>query len=1342
MADQNYITRTLLCDDAILTEADLVRDDGVVVVLAEPGAGKTELLGNLARRCETEAQKASVFHAANSNESRDTLFLDALDEVPRQGSSTITNILVRAKKTGARKVVLSSRSSEWDPPQSEFVRSCFGTNPKIVRLSPLEVAEQEQLFVSHAPDEDYFAFSQQVRNFNLEPLLGNPQFLILFTEAYIEVGRNFSTKTHIFYAAVHRLAQEVNSAISQKQRPPIEKIVFWASEVFAKLLLSGTVGISTAEDASPGRFPFHNLLMPDGDDHVNWIIDTRLMKPSSNEKQHEPVHRIVAEYCAARYLAGRVNEPAGSLSVGQCLAVIAPNSTVRSELRGLIGWMATFGNSAIQEAIIELDPYSVLANGDPSCLSHPLKCRMLSRLRQIAETDPYFRGTDFRRTFSLDGFFTDEMIEVVRPMLLDNDQPQIFVNLLLEMLHGAGAVPQLAAAMRTLMLNEKVDQNTRLLAHQNLVKITGQDHQSDLQQLVRQDSINSLQISAHMFLEFGVDALSQDSLLNLFRSYNKSRQVSPHCWSQSFQQRVPFQKLIGSLKIPHTVWLLDQLTDSLNCTCGNEKYPFECHCRDAISKVVGHLLDRYFEVSQEPFGPETVWKWIRKLNFHDAVGASNSFSVQTLETNHELRQGIHRHVLGNVTDPEQIRHIQHYTFGGNFHAGLKFQTGDHRAIVDHAFERNNPCLWGNFLRSHNRYGSDRGPDVLRSHMRKQANEKPEFMGVWSKHNRYMMQEQEKAHRKNKRHDRRRRRQEARIQAHNLRYLYENRGRIERGQDLRWLQGVSQCRSSEEQNKWVDDPQLLDKAFSNSIRVIEKQLPPLRELAELECCGSRIVSCEEEILYPACLAVFRQSNSLSGISWHALAVLKAQFEWRSHDLDREIRERFEDELNTCLFGIEGGLEKFVDEYLEPQLRISKCKLPGVRWLDKPEFERLRNTRLLEWLKQYPEASIEALKILFDLSVRYCDRAGLVALINQRMGAISSSAVDQQETEDCRMRHDFWKIRHFLFSEELSEEVIRWLKSDRNRIFALEIYNDEWLFRSKAGIWPNLSAEKIFHILDAYVEEWPKVDLPSSWGSSSPKGEIAYRFLTTVIWMIKKDHPSKQIPVLNSIIEDDRFWDFHKAARHMREQARNEEVLLDFKPPSPSQIVQLLRDNQPASVESLRALLMEELDELQRKIKGSEFDPVDKYYSNGQRVDELTATKRIAEDLDYNLQARNISVTIERHMNKAKRCDITAARMFDGLKKLVVMEVKGQWNRDLFTAAAEQLDQRYSIHPDAANQGIYLVLWFGQEEMVADQKNHSFSSPDQLKEHIIKQMPEDLRKRIDVYVLDVSRKRESK
>jgi hypothetical protein len=123
-------------------------------------------------------------------------------------------------------------------------------------------------------------------------------------------------------------------------------------------------------------YPHLRSVGPD-DGIVTFALNTRLFKPTSFVNKHEPIHRIVAEYSAADFLVKRIQDPTNTLSIKRCLAVIAPNGVVRNELRGMLGWMASLGGRAIQEAIVDLDPYAVFANGDASQLLASSKERLL-----------------------------------------------------------------------------------------------------------------------------------------------------------------------------------------------------------------------------------------------------------------------------------------------------------------------------------------------------------------------------------------------------------------------------------------------------------------------------------------------------------------------------------------------------------------------------------------------------------------------------------------------------------------------------------------------------------------------------------------------------------------------------------------------------------------------------------------------------------------------------------------------------------------------------------------------------------------------------------------------------
>lgn len=277
-----YISRALLVDQETYTEEELLQVGTVFIVLAEPGAGKTELLKALAGLLQANRIRASIFQSRPGLAGAGPLVIDAIDEVARIDTVATDKIIAMASETRAATVVFAGRSAEWDRSRTAYVEQCFGTKPIVVHLQPFSEDEQRQLFENTFPCEDFKAFATEVHRFGLGPLLGNPQFLILFGEAYIESGRVFTSKAKIFSDAIRRLAHEANAERPKpKSKPPLDAIIAVAGEVFAKLLLSGATGIATVESLSDRDFPYINGLCRDAS-NAPFLIDTRLLKPSDD----------------------------------------------------------------------------------------------------------------------------------------------------------------------------------------------------------------------------------------------------------------------------------------------------------------------------------------------------------------------------------------------------------------------------------------------------------------------------------------------------------------------------------------------------------------------------------------------------------------------------------------------------------------------------------------------------------------------------------------------------------------------------------------------------------------------------------------------------------------------------------------------------------------------------------------------------------------------------------------------------------------------------------------------------------------------------------------------------
>lgn len=1324
----NYIERRLLCDEQPLSERECLNRGGVIVVLAEPGAGKSELLTSFAQQLGVMPDRASIFRHRTNIAKSAALVIDALDEVARQDQAAVDQIIVRALEQGASTVIFASRSSEWGTERSRYIESFAGKKPTLVRLRPFDEGEQRGLFETIFTGEDFDAFRAEAGRFELKPVLGNPMFFRLFVEGYIQGGKRFESKRQIFKDAIDRLASDDGKYRGSSKRPPITEIVAAASEIFAKLLLSGATGVATVERVGDRNFPYLPALC-NREQASLAALNSRLFKPGADDDHHEPVHRIVAEYCAAQYLAQRLSDPADRLSLRRCLALIAPNGVVRDELRGLLGWLAALGDLSLQRGAIELDPYAALANGDPAQLAPQSKRLLLARLQALSKSDPYFRRSDVWRQFNVSGFFAPDIVDEIKGLLASPPDGSHLLNLVLELLRGEKAVRALAAELRAVVLDPSRDLTTRLLARRCLPGVPDYDPNSDVLQLLQEGSPGSLSVAAEFVIDGSKPPLEKQLPLDLLRRLGVAKTHPRNARNRASESRHFVTELIRSLDFETTVWLLDGLTTGLTCTCGAAKH-YDCHCRSEISKIVGRLLDQYFMLSTAVHDPAQIWSWTRNLKYEREASTKESRAVQQLRANHDLRRAIHLLAFEGQTDRDQIWETILYFRWSELHAGLSFTSGDTRELADHGFLTDNVALWSSFAYPHYPYSETRGPDEFRAKSRAQAREKPAFMREWARLSRGWRETDRKSRRSSRRWKRSERRQKE-IRDANSTHLKENRALIEQGNHWGWNQKFARTylHFPEKFEEAIFDIDTAEKALSNCFVLAAPHVPTLSDLANEKGGGVA------EVLHAGCLVRLRKSASLEGIGLDVLRAVKTDLRNMKGYREGEA-ERLEAEIDSRIFRSLDDVERFALEYIEPTVMRPDGTYTTLWWLEsKSMLEPLTAKLAADWIEKFPAASSYPTDKLFDICAHHCDRSWLLDLIQRRCDECRALP-QSREGEDPDWRRKFWFLRHFFFAPEDRDGIWREVLSEPNGIFALASRADH-LRRDEARGWPALTAHKIFRILDAYIGVWPKVFLPSSWGTESPKDERAYRFLSDIVWQIEKDQPARSIPTIDRMLSDQPFEDFHIRLRSIKAAAVRKKGLQGFVEPTPSDVAILLDSGGVASVEDLRALLVEELEVIQQWLKGSETDPIEMFWPNGTRVDENTARNRIVERLLGRMTALNTSIVIEHHMAKGNRCDFTASKTIGGAKHLLVCEVKGQWHSDLYTAAAAQLDRRYAIHPDAAQQGIFLALWFGATEKVAGRAKHQIRSPVELRTSIAVAMPDDLQGFIDVFVLDLSK-----
>lgn len=392
------------------------RDDPALLLVGDAGSGKTtEFRGEcdaLAGRGEFVTAREFINLGCTTDLTEKTLFIDGLDEVRAEVGNLrkpLDAIVRRLHDLGRPRFRLSCRALDLGRTDVETLE---GVSPngsvRLVRLDPLRDSDIDELIQPlvgklveeslHKPASsegralfDAFVladgaprFLEEARRRGLGGMLPNPQSLGLLLRAVAKSGGRLpKSRREAFEQACLALAAEQNDQHLDSGRvwPEDQEIVDAASEVCALVLLSGGAGVCrhgkdrTADWAFLGNLPDHPREV------VEAVLGTTLFKAASESHRFEPVHRVVAEFLAARRLAAQM---AAGVPIRRALRLITVDSdggAVPTSLRGLAAWLSALC-PPVRRRLIHCDPVGVAAYGDTSDFSTEDKERLLAALGQ------------------------------------------------------------------------------------------------------------------------------------------------------------------------------------------------------------------------------------------------------------------------------------------------------------------------------------------------------------------------------------------------------------------------------------------------------------------------------------------------------------------------------------------------------------------------------------------------------------------------------------------------------------------------------------------------------------------------------------------------------------------------------------------------------------------------------------------------------------------------------------------------------------------------------------------------------------------------------------------------
>ena len=288
-------------------------------------------------------------------------------------------------------------------------------------------------------------------------------------------------------------------------------------------------------------------------------------------------------------------------------------------------------------------------------------------------------------------------------------------------------------------------------------------------------------------------------------------------------------------------------------------------------------------------------------------------------------------------------------------------------------------------------------------------------------------------------------------------------------------------------------------------------------------------------------------------------------------------------------------------------------------------------------------------------------------------------------------------------------------------------------------PKMSLTLMSWIAYRFSYPFPKTDMPTGVFSGNRHPYDASNFITfclTEVSNITTFEAQAELRKLKNCVHSS-YTVF--ITNLLVEQANNIRDA-NYQAPRLADLLNTFQNKAPKSCKDLKTLILELLDEIQKKVKSSELDSYKMFYEDGKSKSpkiphgENYCRDRLADLLKPYIEPYQFRLDTEKDMPNDKRADLVC----NSSDMQLPIEVKGQWHEDLWTAMNDQLGDLYLKEYQSQGQGIYLIFYFGQNSTknLKPNKNYSPKNASELQECLTACVKEKYKQGIDVFVMDLS------
>ncbi len=480
------------------TPLSAFRSEPAYVLLGDPGMGKTTAFKRECRELGAtahfvDARDFLTFELSTRPGWREkTLYIDGLDEV-RAGSTDaptpLDAIRRRLDVLGRPPFRISCREADWlgDTERTRLDAVAPGGEVAVLRLDPLTESNIEQVLSDHPKVEEPHVFIRESQARGVHGLLTNPQTLSMLADVVGSEEAWPRSKLETFEMACLQMVTEHNDEHYFETQPPTRnQLLDAAGYLCAGQLLTGAAGFSL----NPGRAAADYIALADCDYAVpsalRPALSTKAFK-AVGERRFVPVHRHVAEFLAARHLAGLI---AKGLPARRVLALISgADGVVVTEMRGVSGWLAAQSGDA-RRLLIERDPIGVSLYGDIRHFSPREKSRLLRVLGRREVLTTLWRETPWFEMGPTSAALTSpDMEPVISDILTERSRDpehQGLIQFVLTLVGQGSPLPSLGLPLLDIARDETWPPRVRSFALDGFLHATagGEGHTTELKELL------------------------------------------------------------------------------------------------------------------------------------------------------------------------------------------------------------------------------------------------------------------------------------------------------------------------------------------------------------------------------------------------------------------------------------------------------------------------------------------------------------------------------------------------------------------------------------------------------------------------------------------------------------------------------------------------------------------------------------------------------------------------------------------------------------------------------------------------------------------------------------------